>query len=419
MPNKIMIVDDMQAIREVLKKILLKANYQVMTAASGEDALDRCRRFKPDLMLLDVVMPGIDGYEVCRRLRADKASSFMKIVMISGAYQAGKRLEGYDAGADDFVSKPFDEEELLAKVRGFLRLKAVEDKLRELNDTLNEQVDIRTRQLLDAEKMAAIGRHAAGIIHNLNNPLCSVMATAQLLALKYPDDKHIMLLRKAAGQMARIVKTILTTGSRESGEAPVRLDMNEILRDQVELMSSDPYFKNEIRVELALEHLPVYYGVYVHFSQSFGNLIKNAADAMFDSPEKVLTISTAEADGAIVIRIADTGHGIPEDRIVKIFDPFFTTKPLIAEDGRPVGTGLGLASCKEMIESYGGEIAVDSTPQKGTCFTVRLPLAEQAKDAVDLDVLATEPVPADSIIGPVGPASAGDGEHHRTTGERP
>ncbi|MDM8549219.1 hybrid sensor histidine kinase/response regulator [Desulfobacterales bacterium HSG2] len=371
--NKILVVDDAVSLVSAIRD-MLEPEYEVETAFNGEDALEILRKFKPDLILLDVMMPGIDGYEVCRRIRSDRAFGFVKIIMVSGRSMLEERLKGYDAGADDYIVKPFKAEELLAKVRVFLRLKSVEDQLSELNHTLNEQVRMRTEQLIDAEKMAAIGRYAAGIVHNLNNPLQVIMGNAQLLAMKHPDNRKIMSLRKAAAQMRKIIGTILSTSYRESRSECMNIDLNEVLKDQMELLKASPFFKHRIRTEMRLRPLPTYHGIYAHFSQSIGNLIKNAVDAMHEKEKGVLSVSSSIEGGTIVIKISDTGRGISKEKMGKIFNPFFTTKPLTAKDDRPTGTGLGLASSKEMIESYGGEILAESEVDKGTTFTVRLPI---------------------------------------------
>lgn len=372
--SKILVVDDAQAILDAIRDILRGDGYVVETAHTGEEALKVLQRFTPDLILLDVTMPGIDGYEVCRRISADGGFGFIKIIMVSGRTMLKERLKGYEAGADDYIAKPFKAEELLAKVKVFLRLKSVEDQLQELNDSLNEQVRIRTEQLIDAEKMAAIGRYAAGIVHNLNNPLQVIMGNAQLLALKHPDNRSIMMLRRAAAQMKRTIATILMTSCQENVEEIADIDLNEVLKDQLELLKANPYFKHRIKIKSDIKPLPTCSGIYAHFSQSLGNLIKNAADSMYEKKGGELSIFSYEENHTIIIKISDTGCGISPEKMDKIFNPFFTTKPLTAEDDRPTGTGLGLASCKEMIESYGGEIRVRSEPGKGSTFTVRLPM---------------------------------------------
>ncbi len=372
--NKILVVDDAPSVLNMIKDILIKSGYNVETASSGEDALDILQMFKPDMILLDIMMRGIDGYEVCRRIRADNTTGLIKIIMVSSCSMLKERLMGYEVGADDYIIKPFKDEELIAKVRVFMRLKSAEDQLRELNKTLNEQIRVRTDQLIEAEKMAAIGRYSAGIVHNLNNPLQVIMGNAQLLAMNNPDDRRIMSLRKAAVQMKKIIGTILSTAHRESKAEYMDIDLNEVIKDQIELLMANNFFRHKVKTGLNLNSLPKYYGIYHHFSQSFGNLIKNAVDAMYESENRDLSIASFIKDNVIVIEISDTGHGISKEKMEKIFNPFFTTKPLTANDDRPTGTGLGLASTKEMIESYGGAIRVDSQVGKNTTFTVRLPV---------------------------------------------
>lgn len=371
--NKILIVDDAPSVLSFLSDILMPY-YIVETASSGEEALEIIHHFRPDMVLLDVIMTGLNGYEICRKIRSDGKFGFIKIIMVSVGTSLKERLRGYEAGADDYIGKPFDEEELLAKVRVFMRLKSVEDQLQELNNELNEQIRVRGKQLINAEKMAAIGKYAAGIVHNLNNPLQAIMGCAQLFAMKYPNNKDIMVIRKAADEMQNIITTILKTSQKESREDLVDIDLNQVLRDQIELLRADQFFKHHIQTDISLNPLPLYPGIYHHFSQSIGNLIKNAVEAMYDREKGVLSVASQKEGNAIIITISDTGYGISEADMKKIFDPFFTTKPIVAPEGQPTGTGLGLVSCKEMIESYGGNIRVTSESGKGTTFTVRLPM---------------------------------------------
>lgn len=371
--GKILIVDDSASVVQHVREIL-ERDFEVATADSGEGGLALIDDFRPDLVLLDVMMGGMDGYTTCRRIRRQRGLGFVKIIMISSQTGLEERLKGYDAGADDYLAKPFRPEELQAKVGVFLRLKAAEDELQALNAQLNEQVRLRSEQLIQSEKLAAVGRYAAGIIHNLNNPLQAIMGNAELLAMRHPDDRHIMALRKAAAQMKRIVGAILSTGNLADVPDGTTVDINEVITHQVEFFKANRFFKYEVETRLDLAPLPAYPGVSIHFSQCMGNLIKNAIEAMYDEPPRVLSIQTAQTDKAVLIHVGDTGHGISEDRMDKIFDAFFTTKPLTADDDRPTGTGLGLAYTREMIESYGGVIQVAPAADRGTVFTIRLPL---------------------------------------------
>ncbi len=371
--GRILVVDDSSSVRSTMYAVL-QTDFEVEEAGSGEEALAVLSRFDADLVLLDLLMPGINGYEVCKRIKSDSRLESVKVLIVSHMTTLDERLKGYEAGADDYIMKPFNAQELMAKVCVFMRLKTAEDGLRQLNEQLNEQVRLRTQQLMDAERMAAIGRYAAGIVHNLNTPLQVIMGNAELLSIRHPQDRRMMNLRKAAGQMKKIVGAILSTCRQESVAEYSLVDLNQVLKDQVEFLRAAPFFKHHIQVQWELGAIPRYRGLYHHFSQSLGNLIKNAADAMFGHKEAMITIKTAIEDTRIAIVISDTGPGIPESRIHRIFDPFFTTKPLTASDERPTGTGLGLASAREMIASYGGDIQVETQVGGGATFTVRLPL---------------------------------------------
>lgn len=371
--NKILVVDDAKSVANHIKSLLVP-KYTVKAVYSGEEAIKLIPSFKPDLVLLDTIMTGIDGYEVCKWIRQDGSFKLMKIIMISSRKNLEERIKGYDAGIDDHLGKPFEPEELLAKVNVFLRLKTVENQLHALNRELNDKVKIRTQQLIDAEKMAVLGRHAAGIVHNLNNPLQAIMGLTHLLAESHPQDKEILSLEKAALHMKEIISTILITSRKQSQEHMTRINLNQVVQEQVALLKANRFFKLGIDTQINLGDLPFFKGIYAHFSQCVANLLKNAIDAMHDSNPCCLAISTWCEQDDISICVKDTGTGISDENIDKLFDPFFSTKPLVADKDAPAGTGLGLAYCKEIIESYGGRILVDSTLNKGSCFTIQIPM---------------------------------------------
>ncbi|MEE4355325.1 MAG: response regulator [Desulfococcaceae bacterium] len=374
--GKVLIVDDSKSTTGAISRIL-ERDYIIKTAPNGEKAIEINQEYDPDVILLDVALPGIDGYEVCRRIRSENNSRFKKIIMISVRTMLNHRLEGYASGADDYLVKPFEPEELLAKVRVFLRLRHTEKELYNLNRELDRQVNLRTRQLLEAEKMAVIGRYTAGIVHNLNNPLQAIMGNAELLSFRHPGDSSVMALRRASAQMKKIIGTILSAGYKNNSSEYSDVDLNEVLREQTELLRANPFYRRyPIRLITEFRPLPLIRGIYFHFSQSIGNLIKNAVEAMYNSDTRELRIESAFRDNAVIISISDTGPGIREEEIEKIFHPFFTTKPLSAEDKSPTGTGLGLASAKEMIEAYRGSIRVVSEPGKGSEFIVMLPVQD-------------------------------------------
>jgi signal transduction histidine kinase len=173
--------------------------------------------------------------------------------------------------------------------------------------------------------------------------------------------------------MKKIISTLLLNSRREHVSEISTIDLNEVIKNQIELFKADQFFKHQVNTKLNLEPLPQIRGIYAHFSQSLGNLIKNAVESMYDSDTKWLLLESYVRTNTIVIQITDTGTGIAKEDLKRIFKPFYTTKPLTASDNRPIGTGLGLSSTKEMIESYGGKLSVKSTVGEGTKFKVMLP----------------------------------------------
>jgi signal transduction histidine kinase len=372
---RVLVVDDYAPNAEMARDVL-QGDFEVVVAYGGAEALETAASMRPDVVVLDISMPEVDGYEVCERLKADPAQANVKVILVSAHIRLEQRLRGYEAGADDYVRKPYDAAELRAKAKVFTRLKQAEDRLQALNASLEEQVETRTRQLLASEEMAMLGRNTAGVIHNLNNPLAGVLGYAQLIASAYPEDARPQKLQKAAEQMRSILTSLLNTmrGHREEERADI--DLNAVLGEQVELLRMNRFVKHKVELEARLGEIPLVRGVAHYYGQCLSNILKNAVDALVDAEERRLTVESVRTDDHAEIRITDTGCGMTPEQLERIFDPFFTTKPLVAEEDRPVGTGLGLPSAREIIQSYGGEILAESAPGTGTTFRIRVPAAQ-------------------------------------------
>ena len=369
---KILAVDDDTRNLEIIKEIV-EDQYHLRTATSGEEALELLHQEIPDIILLDIMMTGIDGYEVCRRVKAMNGIVAPKIILVSGKALVEERLRGYEVGADDYLTKPFNDDEFLAKIKVFLKLISTEKELRELTGNLEKQVEIRTKQLIESEKMAFLGMHVAETVHNLKNPLTIIKASAQRLSKDLPDNKLIEKITKGGEKLHSIITSILS--ARDSEASMVDIDLNNLLRTEVEMLKEKPVYCKDIEIIWKLAEIPRQRGVEIHFVQIFSNLIGNAIDALHEVKQRQLTIATLLENKMIKIAISDTGPGISAENLNKIFDPFFTTKPISAGDDEPTGTGLGLPSCLRMIESYGGKLEVHTELGKGSTFTITLPHA--------------------------------------------
>ena len=374
--NIILAVDDEPKNIKILE-YLFSEKYTLKVAKDGREALDQVKTFVPSIILLDIMMPEIDGYEVCKKIKSDMRFKFTKILLVSGKAMLEERLKGYDVGADDFVSKPFDPEELEAKVKVFLELHDLQQKLSIMNISLEDEVRVRTEQALKSERMAFIGMHSAEIVHNLRNPLTVLLGNLGVIKRKYPDEKRCDDVVKAAKRIQDIITMILNSVRTSYENEKKEMNINIVLQEELDFLKIDDFFKLKVTADVQFDDLPKFRAVTSHMSQIFGNLIKNAVEAMVDAETKKLTIKTFTESSKIYVQISDTGYGISTENLEKVFQPMFTTKnQKNDEKGSSLGTGLGLPSCKKMIEAYGGAISVESKVGKGTTFIVEFPLSE-------------------------------------------
>ena len=392
--NRILVVDDEKNILKAINRLFMGLDYMMEFARNGKEALERISYFEPDIILLDVMMPGINGYEVCRRLKSDSNTSGIMVLLLSAKGILQDRLKGYEVGADDYIVKPYDPEELRAKVRILVRLKNAQDELRTLNQNLEKLVEARTRELVKKERQALVGQMVQGFIHNLQGPMTAVCGRTELASitagklLENQGNPNIskklveQIVRQldysldAADKVELLIHNLLAKGRNEAEDARQKLNLNDLIVKELEFLDADMELKHEVKKNLNLDpSLSCLFGIYSDFSQVIYNMIKNASDAMKNSSKKELTITTKHDDENIYIEFQDTGAGILPADLERIFDPFFTTKPKKGAEkkGESAGTGLGLYTCSQLMKSYGAEISVKSLLGKGATFTITIP----------------------------------------------
>ncbi|MEO5970903.1 MAG: response regulator [Bdellovibrionia bacterium] len=378
--QRILIVDDEPRNQRIISETL-EDLVDLKTASTGEEALELIETFNPDLILLDIMMPGIDGLEVCKRIRAHPELSLTKVIFVSGKAMLEQKLKGYEIGADDYLTKPFMPEELLAKTKVFLRLTRVEKELKELNRSLDQTVKERTEQLLKTEaklinaaKLAALGEMASGVAHEINTPLSVIGLTAEQIQELIEDG--FVNLPDIAKMNAKISETVQRISSIVSGLRSFSRDgsndcveiapVKHIVEDT--LVFCREKLKNS-GIEMNVNPIPDNFNIRcqpVQISQVLLNLINNSCDAILHLKDRWIEIATEKKDGSIQISITDSGSGIPGPILDKLFQPFFTTK----EVGK--GTGLGLSISKGIVESHRGQMTIDSTC-KNTRFILNFP----------------------------------------------
>ncbi|KPQ37667.1 MAG: two component signal transduction system histidine kinase [Phormidesmis priestleyi Ana] len=403
----VLIVDDTPTNISVLAQALRQAGLAIRIANDGVAALKQINQEQPALILLDVQMPVMDGFETCRRLKASETTSHIPIIFMTALSDKASRVKGLSLGAVDYIAKPFEQDEVLARVKVHLQLK-------QLTDQLEQRVEERTRELQNAqvqlvqqEKLATLGQLIAGIAHEINNPMACIANNiepaheyirdlADLLRLyqqHYSDpvseirdllenrdiDFALKDLPKLLDSMQLSTERIkkisisLRNFSRMDADTKVLTDIHEGLDSTLVILGHRTKSLGE-RPEISV--MKVYGGDIPEIlcfpsaiNQVFMNILANAIDALENVDAPVITITTKCINSDhVAIEIADNGPGLTEIVKQRLFDPLFTTKPV----GK--GTGLGLSISRQIIvEKHQGQIECFSDPGKGCKFLLVLP----------------------------------------------
>ncbi len=420
----LLIVDDLPENLAVLSSILKNAGYKVRSTLSGELALKAVALAPPALILLDVMMPNMDGYEVCRRLKAAPHSAEIPVLFISALDDPQAKVKALTQGGVDFITKPFDAHEVLARVSVHLELRRATARIQEQNTRLEDQnirlsqalADLKAAQsnMVSSAKMASLGVLTAGIAHELNNPLNFVYANAQtslkmlrsiedvlnqyetltpenaaeqlplLTSTKARTGYHhaqeglgVMLegIRIGAERAAKIVSGLrLFTRGQGDNEPPSAFDLHQNIEAALTMMAST--IGHHVQIVRDFQTQPMLIGQAGALNQVFVNLIGNATDAMSPTADEIarpstLTLRTEDCqrEGVdwVKIEISDTGKGFDAETHAHLFEPFFTTKAV----GK--GTGLGLSISHGLVARQQGILEAESQLGHGATFRVLLP----------------------------------------------
>ncbi len=378
----VLVADDEPDMLRFLKS-QLNTRYRVIEAVDGLQALEKAGRFLPDIILLDMNMPGKDGLQVCRELRDQAPTRDIPVVILTARADEETKLVSLSAGANDFLSKPFSTTELHVRLKNLVQSHQYQDKLSKQNQVLESTIDQlkETETLLvQTEKMVSLGRMSAGIIHEINNPLnyattglFTLRSKGKLLAPEQRAEYEDILrdVEEGIGRVKSIV-TDLKTFTHPDTEQVDYVDATAIIGAALRFLSNEWKDKVEIRQTLP-GHVSIR-GNRNKLLQVFVNLLQNSLDALrrktFTDEKPTIWIESALAGGKTVVTIRDNGEGLETGTQDKIFDPFFTTKD-VGE-----GMGLGLTICYRIVEEYDGHISVRSERGKFCEFKLEFPAKE-------------------------------------------
>jgi signal transduction histidine kinase len=378
LPNdraKILIVDDEPVNVLLMERLLQDAGYQKLASTTDpRQTVGLCREFEPDLVLLDLMMPHLDGLAVLGQLRGETpAGVYLPVLILTADATLEAKRRALAAGAHDFLTKPFEQFEVLLRIRNLLATRALYLALDEHNRALEETVRQRTERLLQSEKVAAMGSLLAGVAHELNNPLGNVLLYAKLLVEDLPpgDDRRPNAQRIVDNTLRckAIVRSLLDS-ARESEVRATWTDLNDTARRSVEQVATEPgASRADWRLRLDPE-LPKVHCDAGQIQQVLVNLLRNAIEAI-DGRDGAVTVFSEPSgdDEAVVFGVSDEGAGITDESAARLFEPFYTTKPQ--------GTGLGLAICHGIVERHRGRIWAESPARgaaAGSTFFVKLPV---------------------------------------------
>ncbi|MFC3032642.1 response regulator [Pseudoalteromonas fenneropenaei] len=396
--SKILVVDDKKENLELITRILEAEGYEVAFALSGEKALHIATLYLPELILLDVMMPGIDGFETCRRMKALSDLKDIPVIFVTAKTHISDIVEAFHSGAVDYVTKPIRQEELLARVSTHLQLRQLLvlrddliDQLREHNLELAELNKLREAQLEESERLSHLGELVGELTHELGTPLgvtntaissmrdhlldietafnAQSLSKEQLLEFIHYGKECTKLSGSSMHYANQLIASFKDIVVGEFNEAVVELQLHHYLNDIKHLLM--PKVKRtphhiDIKCEPELA-ITTQAG---SLSQVIINLVNNALlHAFANDSHGSITVSATQQQDCVMICIQDNGQGIDAELLPKVFDKYFTTR---LGSG---GSGLGLFIVRKLVEDkLAGSITLHSEKNQGSCFTLTLPL---------------------------------------------
>jgi len=335
--------------------------YRISPFPDSTEAVRAMVADPPDLIVSDIMMPGLDGIALARRIRAARETAEVPVLLLSAREEVDAKLAGFEAGADDYVHKPFDMQELHARIELHLRLRA---QARQLREAL-EQLKKAETTLVQSEKMVALGRMIAGVAHEMNNPIHFLRGNLALLRKRLALDGAGPLLAdidESVERITAITRQLLLFGRKQSSDSSVSVRLSEVVPLAVKMIA--PHTPKGVRIVQQVDGEVVRANPQDLF-QVILNIVHNAVQAVDPQSGEVRIAAVSRGD-RVELSVIDNGCGISKENLSRIFDPFFTTKPPGS------GTGLGLSIVQELVAAQQGTVRVESELGRGTTVAVSL-----------------------------------------------
>ena len=362
---KLLVVDDVQTNVLLLKALLGKEGYGILVANYGQEALEVIRNENPDLILLDVMMPGMDGFEVAERLKSEEFRCEIPIIFLTALDDTQSIVNGFKLGVGDFISKPFRKEELMVRIKHQLSLVAARRIIEEKNEELRKTIAGR-------DKMYSV------IAHDLRSPMASMKMLLNTIMMSVEKDKidpdifdMLEMSNKTSEEVFSLLDNLLKWTKSQLGKLtviPQKLDISGLADGVVEVMNSVAEVKHIKLIRSDHESFFVYVDIEM-IKSIFRNLISNAVK--FSNPDSEIKVGIKAEDGKVIVSVTDSGKGIKKEDQHKLLkdSTHFTTHGTNSEEG----SGLGLLLCRDFARKNGGELSIESEQNLGTDFSFSLP----------------------------------------------
>ncbi len=362
---KLLVVDDVQTNVLLLKALLGKEGYGILVANNGQEALEVIRNENPDLILLDVMMPGMDGFEVAERLKSEEFRCEIPIIFLTALDDTQSIVNGFKLGVGDFISKPFRKEELMVRIKHQLSLVAARRIIEEKNEELRKTIAGR-------DKMYSV------IAHDLRSPMASMKMLLNTIMMSVEKDKidpdifdMLEMSNKTSEEVFSLLDNLLKWTKSQLGKLtviPQKLDISELADGVVEVMNSVAEVKHIKLIRTDHESFFVYVDIEM-IKSILRNLISNAVK--FSNPDSEIKVGIKAEDGKVIVSVTDSGKGIKKEDQHKLLkdSTHFTTYGTNSEEG----SGLGLLLCQDFARKNGGELWFESEENLGSVFSFSLP----------------------------------------------
>lgn len=371
---RILLIDDEADIREVTSLTLQDAGYQVTTATDGQAGLDLLDKITPQIVVTDIRMPRLDGLEVLERIK--QAGSDIEVIVVTAFGEMDLAIRALQLDASDFITKPINDESLHLALKRARERYTARKQVRDYTALLEKENADQAR-ILHQDKMMSLGRLAASVVHEINNPLSGILNYLRLMMRvlnRGPLDaghqtkfeSYLDLVERETDRCSRIVSNLLTF-SRKSTPSFGPVDIADLIERSLVLSQHKLTLSNITTAHFCAPGLPSVQGDFNQLQQCLINLIFNAIDAMPQGGSLDLGARADTDSDGVIVTVKDSGTGISRTDQGQIFEPFFTTK----DEG--YGVGLGLSTVYGIMESHKGTVAVKSTPGQGTTFSLKLP----------------------------------------------